>query len=321
MRKLLKWSGVVLATALLWSGASGPRAAGAADATDDDAVAYLGIEMQPLTDALREGMNYDGDGVLVSRVRDDSPADQAGIRKGDIIVSLNSRTMRSPDELTSTIQKSKVGQNVSVAIWRNGERRSMSVRLAERPDDLGRSNSNDDDMGDMPRRMERQFGPMMRWHDDGNHAFMFRSMGRGRLGVRVEGLNSDLGSYFNKSDGKGAVILEVLKDTPAERAGLKAGDVITEIGDRDIDSSDDVVQALSDAPKGTVSITVLRRGQTRKVSADLDAGPRTYRMGSSDTMVAPRAPRDSDQSDEVQRLRDQVKELEDRLNKLEESKP
>jgi serine protease Do len=313
----------MLATALLWSGVSGPRAAGAAAATetDDDAVAYLGIEMQPLTDALREGMNYDGDGVLVSRVRDDSPADQAGIRKGDIIVSLNSRTMKSPDELTSTIQNSKVGQNVSVAIWRNGERRSMSVRLSERPDDLGKSSSNDDDLGDLPRRMGRQFGPMMQWHDDGNHAFMFRSMGRGRLGVRLQSLNSDLGSYFNKSDGKGAVILEVVKDTPAERAGLKAGDVITQIGDRDIDSSDDVVQALSDAPKGTVSITVLRRGQTRKVSAELDAGPRTYHMGSSDMMAAPRAPRDSDQSDEVQRLRDQVRELEDRLNKLEESKP
>src|SRR5262245_1497220 len=124
MRKLLKWAGVVLGTALLWSGVAGPRAALAANETDDPAVAYLGIEMQPLTDALREGMKYDGDGVLVSRVKEDSPADQAGIQKGDIIVSLNSRTMKSPDQLTSTIRNSKVGQNVSVTLWRGGQRRS-----------------------------------------------------------------------------------------------------------------------------------------------------------------------------------------------------
>jgi len=315
MRKLLKWSGVVLGTALLWSGVGGPQAVGAAATTDDDAVAYLGIEMQPLTDALREGMKYDGDGVLVSRVKEDSPADQAGIRKGDIIVSLNSRAMKSPDELTSTIRSSKIGQNVAVTLWRNGERRSVSARLAERPDDLG-SRDSDDDFQDLPRRIEREMGPMMHWHDDGNHTFMFRSMGRGRLGVRVESLNSDLGSYFNKADGKGAVIVEVLKDTPAERAGLKAGDVITKIGDRDINGSDDVVDALDDAPKGPVAITVMRRGQTRKVSAELEASPRAYRMGPGRDLTVVR-PHDSD---EVQRLRDQVKELEQRLDKL-ESKP
>src|SRR5262249_42639091 len=160
------------------------------------------------------------------------------------------------------------GQNVSVAVWRKGERQSLSARLAERPDDLGPSDSDNDDFGDLPRRMQRDMAPMMRWHDDGNHTFMFRSMGRGRLGVRVESLNSDLGSYFNKSDGKGAVIVEVLKDTPAERAGLKAGDVITQIGDQDIKGSDDVIEALGDAPKGPVSITVMRRGQTRKFSAE-----------------------------------------------------
>ena len=318
MRKLLKWGGVVLGAALLCSGVGGPRAVGAAATTDDDAVAYLGVEMQPLTAALREGMNYDGDGVLVSRVKEDSPADQAGIRKGDIIVSLNSRTMKSPDQLTSTIRDSKVGQTVAVTLWRNGERRSVSVRLAERQDDLG-SRDSDDDFKDLPRRLERDLGPMMHWHDDGNHTFTFRSMGRGRLGVRVESMNSDLGSYFNKADGKGAVILEVLKDTPAERAGLKAGDVITQIGDHDINGSDDVVEALDDAPKGPISITVLRRGQARKVSAELEAGVRAYRMGAGRDMMVAR-PHDSDRNDEVQRLRDQVRELEERLDKL-ESKP
>jgi len=319
MRKLLKWGGIVLGTALLWSGVVGPQAVGAAtDTGDDDAVPFLGVELQPLTDALREGLNFDGDGVLVSRVQNDSPADQAGIKKGDIIVSLNSRTMKSPDQLTSTIQDMKVGQKVSVAVWRKGERQSLDAQLAERPDDMGRSDSGNDDFGDLPRRMQREMGPMMRWQDDGNHAFMFRSMGRGRLGVRVESLNSDLGSYFNKSDGKGAVIVEVLKDTPADRAGLKAGDVITQIADKDIDASDDVIQALDDAPKGPVSITVMRRGQTRKFSAELEAS-HTYRMGPGRDLTVVR-PQNSTKDEEVQRLRDQVKELEDRLDKLENGK-
>lgn len=319
MRKLFKWGGFVLGTALLWSGAVGPRAVGAATDTDDGSVPFLGVELQPLTDALREGLNYNGDGVLVSRVQDDSPADKAGIKKGDIIVSLNSRTMKSPDQLTATIRDMKVGQNVSVAVWRKGARQSLDAKLVERQDQMGRSDSDDDDLGDLPRRMQRDMAPMMRWHDDGNHMYMFRSMGRGRLGVRVESLNSDLGPYFSKSDGKGAVIVEVLKDTPAERAGLKAGDVITKIGDHDINGSDDVVEALDDTPKGPISITVMRRGQTRKLSAELEASPRAYRMGLGRDLTVVR-PHDSDRDGEVQRLRDQVKELEDRLDKL-ESKP
>src|SRR5215471_18948717 len=147
MRKLLKWGGVVLGTALLWSGVVGPRAVGAATDTDDDSVPFLGVELQPLTDALREGLSFDGEGVLVSRVQNDSPADQAGIKKGDIIVSLNSRTMKSPDELTSTIRDMKVGQKVSVTVWRKGERQSFDAQLAERPDDMGRSDSDNEDFG------------------------------------------------------------------------------------------------------------------------------------------------------------------------------
>jgi serine protease Do len=319
MRKLLKWGGIVLGTALLWSGVAGPPAVRAATDTDDDSVPFLGVELQPLTDALREGLSYDGDGVLVSRVQEDSPADQARIKKGDIIISLNSRSMKSPDELTNTIRDMKVGQKVSVAVWRKGERQSLDAQLAERPDDMSRPDSGSDDLGDLPRKTQREMGPMMRWHDDGNHMYMFRSMGRGRLGVRVESLNSDLGSYFDKSDGKGAVIVEVLKDTPADRAGLKAGDVITQIGDHDIDASDDVVQALDDAPKGPVSITVMRRGQTRKFSAELEASPRAYRVGPGRDLTVVR-PQNSTKDEEVQRLRDQVKELEDRLDKLESGK-
>jgi C-terminal processing protease CtpA/Prc len=317
MRKLGIWGGVALAVTLL-AGFAG-TGAGPAGA-QDRAVPWLGVEMQSLSDALREGMDYKGDGVLVSRVKADSPADRAGIRKGDIIVSLNSRAMKSPDELTATIRNAKVGQKVTMVLVHDGQRRTVSAQLVERPEDSVAPDADRDDLEDLPQRIEREVGPMMHWHDDGEHTYVFRSMGRGRMGIRVEDLNADLGSYFSKPDGKGALILEVLKDTPAERAGLKAGDVITRIGDHDIAGSDDVVEALGDAPKGPISVTVLRKGAKRTFSPELEAEPRAVRVGPGHDMMVFRPHAAPDRQDEVQRLRDQVRELEERLDKL-ESKP
>ena len=109
--------------------------------------------------------------------------------------------------------------------------------------------------------------------DDAAPGFaMFRG-GRGRLGVRVEDLNADLGSYFGVTDGKGALVVEVLKDTPAEKAGVKAGDVITKVGDKAIGNSDDLVRALRSAEK-KVTLTVRRKNAVRTIESELRESPR-----------------------------------------------
>ncbi len=93
--------------------------------------------------------------------------------------------------------------------------------------------------------------------------------GRGRLGVRVEPLSPALGDYFALKDGKGALVLEVLKDRPAEKAGLLPGDVITRVDDKAVTNSVDLVDALR-GKEGKVALRVVRHGTPRTIEATLD---------------------------------------------------
>ena len=152
-------------------------------------------------------------------------------------------------------------------------------------------------------------------------------MGRGRLGVRVENLNRDLGDYFGVADGKGALVVEVVKDTPAERAGLKAGDVITSVGEKKIYDTDDLVSALRSRDAGRVSLDVIRHGSRRTIEAELERAPRAMRLGRGQGMMGYRdgdgnrriVIRNSDR-DQLQRevtdLRKEVKELQKQLDEM-----
>ena len=304
-----------------------------------DDTPWLGVTLQELNDGLRDGMGYDGDGVLVNQVLTDSPADRAGLRSGDVIVRFNGRTATSPDQLTQLVRDSRVGQNVSVTVVRNGERRTLSAHLGSRPDDQdmptpqARSKSRDDDHGDM----EMGHGDMKTMGDldalkdmrgfegMGPGMMMMGGMGRGRLGVRTQELSDDLSSYFEAPPGSGALVLEVLKDSPAERAGIKAGDVIVRVGDKKVAGPDELANITRSAPEGSIDVTVLRHGSKRTLEADLPAAPRmdsrngfgpNRRMIIRDqngTRVYGGNPGGASRDEELQQLRDEVRRLRQEL--------
>jgi len=308
---------------LLVSGAGPARGA-------DDQEAWLGVQTQTLTPELREGLGYDGAGALVNRVVDGSPADRAGVRKGDVIVGLNGATVASATDLARAVTAARVGQTVSLRIVREGAHRSLSAKLAARPEEGGDSEMRDaPETPEAPEAPEPPQPPSVK-NDDGDFDFSFRGagpgmawlgMGRGRLGVRVESLNPDLGSYFGARDGKGVLILEVLKDTPAERAGLKAGDVVTRVGERSIASSEELVNALSSAER-RVTLTIVRKGQTRTIESELNEGSRAMRiprdgaLGLRDGDVRILRGGDADLRRQLDDLRRELRELKQRVQEL-----
>ena len=309
----LRWaSGVAALVLVLGWGVAGAATTSKAPEAAVPQDAWLGVYTQTLTAELREGLNYSGTGALVSRVVEDSPAAKAGVQKGDVIVGLNTTTIESSSDLTDAVGKLKVGQSVSVRIVRDGTRRSLNAKLAVRPaDDL--------EWTDAPEASGKHY----HYDSDGDFDFNFNDMmpgmfsGRGRLGVRVQDLNTDLGSYFGITDGKGVLITDVLKDTPAEKAGLKAGDVITKVGDKKVEDSDDLVSALRDADS-KVTLTVMRQKASRTIQSELRdpmvrvrRGPMSYR--------APEIRIQRDVPDDVRReLDDLRRELRDLKSKLEE---
>jgi serine protease Do len=155
-------------------------------------------------------------------------------------------------------------------------------------------------------------------------------MGRGRLGVRTENLSSDLAPYFDAPPGGGALVMEVLKDTPAERAGIKAGDVIVRVGDEKISDADDLIRTMRSAPAGRLSVTVMRHGSRRTFEPEIEAAPTWEGMRRGPTSFGPgngrviirdkngtRVYRDQNggsRDEEMQQLRDEVRRLRQELN-------
>jgi serine protease Do len=312
----IRWAG--LGAALLLLGLAGaPRVTAA-----QEGVAWLGVYTQTLSESLREGLDYRGDGIAVTRVVDDSPAERAGVRKGDIIVSLNDRTINSSTELMNEVRAARTGQRVALEIFRDGARRTLSVTLGTRPDD--------DDFEvrgpEPPEPPEPPLAPRAerRGVDLSDAPWMFSTMGRGRLGVRVETVSADLGEALGTPSG-GALIIEVLDDTPAERAGLKAGDVIVRLEDVRIDDAGELTDALRERDAGPVAITVSRRGSSRTLTATLQErhayrwdGPMTWRSAPGARSKA-RIEADSQKElqDEIRQLRDEVKKLQEQMESRE----
>jgi PDZ domain len=314
MRKMewMKWANLGVAALVLSAGLAAAEVARAADSND---TTWLGVYTQSISDELREGLNYDGDGgVLVNRVVPGSPAADAGLRKGDVILSVNSRSVESPDELAEIVRSANAGQRVAIQIVRDGDKRTLNARLGSRSDSGDNFNNNDNDNnndnnnnndndndgdfntpvpppgphGDMPEaprspraprapRVERFNGNVMPMTPEGPAMQMFQGMGRGRLGVRIETLTPELGEYFGVPNGHGVVIMSVVDGSAAEKAGLKAGDVITRVDATSVDEADDLINALQ-SKEGHVSLTVLRKGNRRTVDATLESGPRANMM-------------------------------------------
>lgn len=309
--------------------------------------AWLGVSTQSVTEELRDALDLRGDGVLVNRVVSGSPADRAGIRKGDVITAVNGRSVESPDELADVIRGQSAGSNASVRVVRRGGSQTINVRLGNRGEAENGDRGDDEDWNGTPAPGEPTPGrPEVHvWKngkevDPDDEDFKmpdmrgFRGFGdlsgmqfnmRPRLGVRLQKMNSDLGGYFGGTNGRGALVVEVVEDSPAERAGIKAGDVIIAVGSTNVDDPDDLIRAIANE-EGRASLTLVRRGTRRTVEAELGDRSRqsdTWRMRDGRAPRAPRAPmapmapemkRNSDDSDhEIQELRDEIRELKKQL--------
>jgi membrane-associated protease RseP (regulator of RpoE activity) len=290
--------GVLVAGLVLIAGLGGAARARAAE----DQTPWLGVTMQDLTPELRDGLDWKGaGGVIVNRVVPGGPADRGGLRKGDVILSVNSRTVDSPAELQDVVGAGKVGQSVAVGVLRGDVSLTITVKLGARPADAAMEvpeapetseapeasevpetteAPETTDLPDLPglprdreviRRIERLELP------GGGLADILGGPTRGRLGVRIESLTPELGDYFGLKGGKGVLVLQVLEDTPAERAGLKAGDVITGVGGRSVADATDLVDALR-GKDGKVALRVRRHGAARTVEAALEK-PEPLRAG------------------------------------------
>jgi serine protease Do len=211
---------------------------------------WLGVSVQELTPSLREAMKVGNrPGLLITNVVRDSPADDANLKEEDVIIEFDGKSVEKSDDFVRLVRNTPPDKPVKVKFIRNGETREVDVTIAERKT--------------LPRSYSYALG-----RGDGKNMVIF---GRPRLGVQVQELNKDLAAYFKLEENSGVLVLEVQKDTPAEKAGLKAGDVIIKIDGEKVTAPDELIETLQDYEEGDVAtVEYVRQGKTATVEVELE---------------------------------------------------
>lgn len=223
---------------------------------------FLGVRTEDVT---RESMSRLGvsemRGAVVTEVVSGSPAERAGLRKDDVIVRFDAEPVTSARKLNRLIAESAPEANVRLTVRRGGSEQEISATLGKREsfeNSLNRITVPQTE--ELRRRLEGLQG--LQRGRDGNFTFFNASR---RIGVTTTPLTKQLAEYFGVAGGEGLLITAVSENSPAARAGLKAGDVITETDGERVRSTVDLARNLGRKTEGDVSLTIVRDKQNRTV--------------------------------------------------------
>jgi serine protease Do len=249
----------------------------------DDGV-RIGITVANLDEAQAKTMA----GALVTGVKEESPAAKAGLKEKDVITEFDGEKVRSARQLSRLVSETPPGRTVTVAAMREGKR----VELHITPEESSWSMLHEGDMApwtfdqrvpppafgpgerrfyyfDVPERGERfKFhGPA---EGDDDMLTMPLPRGKGRLGIGIQDLSDQLAEYFGTKDG--VLVSSVTEDSPAAKAGLRAGDVITSVNDKPVTSGRELIGAVQRADDGaTLKLGYVRDKKPGTASATLEA--------------------------------------------------
>lgn len=209
---------VLLAGAVMMTGAVPASAAPAGDElTGGDS--YLGIGPRDITQNRVAALKLkDDSGVEVTEVDHDAPAAKAGVRVGDILLTYNNQKVESSEQLRRLIHETPAGRTVQLGISRNGQPQSLAVTLGSRKGMIA----------GFPKA-PRMGTPGNGFFDNPPDISMNLLQAASKSGLLVENLTPQLGDFLGVKNGNGVLVRSVEKGSPADSAGLRAGDVIVRV--------------------------------------------------------------------------------------------
>ncbi|MFZ0581387.1 MAG: PDZ domain-containing protein [Candidatus Acidiferrales bacterium] len=233
--------------------------------SSDDGSGWLGVEIGEVTAEKAKNLKLAGvRGVVVMDVEPDSPAAKAGLKENDVITQYDGQNVEGTVQFRRLVRETPAGRTVTLGISRNGSTQNVSV-----------------DLGDRSAFFEKKMKGKMRDFDNAfafsmpNPDFSFAMpVMEGRsplLGIGAEDLSGQLGTYFGAPDGSGILVREVRPGMAAEKAGIKAGDVIIKIDGKPVRTLADLRTQLRDkGDQKSVSLGILRKGAEMSVAVTME---------------------------------------------------
>lgn len=233
---------------------------------DEMSGGYLGVGIAEVSaDTVKELKMDSQRGVLVKEVEPDSPAAKAGLKANDVILSYDNQAVAGAVQFRRLVRETPSGRTVALKIWRDGNEMNLSVQINDRMEETKIKLDN-----------LKMSVPM-----NGNQFFVRKGWGAGpMLGVSAENLNAQLGSYFGVPNGEGVLVREVHPGSAAEKAGLKAGDVIVKVGDANVKDASELREQLAKQPdQKSVAVGIVRHGAPSLVNVTIETPkPREHRV-------------------------------------------
>ncbi len=191
----------------------------------------------------------------VTMVDQDAPAGKAGLKEHDVILTMNGTAIESKTQLQRMIHETPPGRVVTLGLSRDGQPLTLKVQLADRRSAITYLPKNKSKDGDI----HIEIPPIPNLPDlempNIDVVYVHSSL---RSGMMVENLTPQLGEFFGAKNGNGVLVRAVEKGSRAEKAGLRAGDVIIRVGDQTVSDTSDFSHALHARGAGSVNVVVIR---------------------------------------------------------------
>ncbi len=206
----------------------------------------LGVQIQPVTEELAQSMSLGSEkGALVAQVQPDSPALAAGIKSGDVIKSVDGKNIETIRDLTRMISAVKPGTSVKLDLWRDGKDMTVTAKVGDQKEEAAVVKAKADQPADAKKAEPMSYG------------------------VSLAPISPEARQELKLDDSiKGAVVAAVEPGSPADDQGLKAGDVLQQVGKDMVDSPKMAAEKLKEAKKTgkPVLMKIYREGMTRFVA-------------------------------------------------------
>jgi len=200
---------------------------------------WIGVMIQELTPELAEEFKVKK-GVLIGDVMSDTPAEKAGIKRGDVVTAVDGKKVKTPAELRRQILNKKVGQRVIITLIRDGVKKNIPVVTTEKPSE----------MPEIEVKAPEEIEEEGRW-----------------LGMDVSSVTPQLKRRYNLTDTQGVVVTDVEMGSKAFRMGVREGDIIKEINRKKVQTMTDFTQITRRIKKDSkITLLIKRKGYTMYLS-------------------------------------------------------